>query len=260
MKITIKDRFCYLSFEFLSYSDPDTEVEVAFIGRRIGTKTTVTELVLEDSTPVRSCSLSFEARKSQWNLFAEEMAGNRSIEIIRFHSFHSQYLLTILPYFRKFLTNNPIVKVVDLEQSFAYGFHNVLGSIVCDKSSMAATYNSNHTTTFPGLMGIFRLNRHRNKKLVARKKVLMHHLLTEEQCKKSLFPVKAPVLMKYIEFTDRVIAENKEARTLITIIRPGEILFERIHETGDRLDKTLRLGFLYNVLKTQVDKVFNFGK
>lgn len=57
-----------------------------------------------------------------------------------------------------------------------------------------------------------------------------------------------------------MIAENKEARTLITIIFPGEILFERVQNPEDRLDKILRLGFLYNVLKTQVDKMFNNGK
>ncbi len=254
MRITVNDDI------FFSLSSNSTDDDIYSLGRRIGRDNTVYDLILEESTQRHYSSLPSEARKRQWHLFARGMTGNRSIEKITFHSFDDSFLYTILPYFKEFLKNNPSIKVVDLEQSFSFHFRDILGSIVCDKSSMAATYNSNHTIRFPGLMGIFRLNRNENKRLVARKKVFMHYLLTDEQCKKSLGPVKAPVLMKYIEFTDRVIAENKEKRTLIKIIRPYTIIFERTNEIEDRLEKGLRLGFLYNVLKTQVDKVFNTGE
>ncbi len=125
--------------------------------------------------------------------------------------------------FAKALKHNKTLKTLDLEllweglsaESWNESFHTA----ICDKTSLEATYYSNHTLTYLGsffpkkhpklqdLCRDLKLNANKNKTLVARRKVFATHLYSEN-CVKSLGEMNPSILIYLVQFVDKVIEEN----------------------------------------------------
>jgi len=125
--------------------------------------------------------------------------------------------------FAEALKRNKTLKTLDLHsiweglsaESWNASFHTA----ICDKTSIEATYNSNHTLTCLGtlfpkshpmlqdLCSDLKLNANKNKALVARRKVFANHLFSET-CAKSLGRIEPSILVYLVNFVDKVIEEN----------------------------------------------------
>lgn len=110
-----------------------------------------------------------------------------------------------------------------MDCSFSENGWTALANTLCDKSSIDSTFCSNHTfhefyrPRIPcDLKSVLEMNRERNKTKVARKKILLHHLVDLDSILHEFVPMSASVLPVALSWLGR---DRKEYSRMFQIIQ-----------------------------------------